>query len=144
MSAEGVTRRPPNLISAADNPDDAGGAVELKWEKSPGDNNINKLVSLYLVYRSESPLENYDIISELPSGTTHFTDSDDALINGKKYYYIVAAVYPGDTLFCQPSRAAIPKPQFFHTKRTLVLIFMLLYTGTTILFIKRARKGRAL
>jgi len=135
---------PPDGITAGDQPNDPGGAINIQWNKAPGDDETISLVSGYLIYRSPSPSGDFELISVLPSGSTNYTDSDTGLANGNQYYYKVASVYPADTLFSPVSRAAVPEPQFFHTKRILVFIFMLLYSGTTILFIITAKKGRKL
>ncbi len=134
----------PDGIIAQDQPNDPGGAIFIQWNKAPGDDEEHGLVTGYLIYRSPSPSGEFNLISILPSGSTDYTDSDTALVNGNQYFYRVASVYAADSSFSPVSQAAIPKPQFFHSKRILVFVFMLLYTGTTILFIVHAKKGRKL
>ncbi len=129
---------------AEDQPNDPGSAIIVRWNPAPGDNDKDSLVSGYLVYRSESPDGDFALISSLPTGSAEFTDSGDHLINGKQYFYKVASVYAADTLFSAVSDAAVPRPQFFHTRRLMVFIFMLLFSGTTVAFIIQAKKGRKL
>jgi len=139
-----VQQGPPTDIRAQDQPNDPGNAIIVDWSMAPGDDENEGTLSGYLIYRSESPDGDFELVSSLPKGSTQFTDSGDHLINGKPYFYKVASVYPADTLFSAVSQAAVPKPQFFHTKRLLVFIFMLLFSGTTVVFIIHAKKGREL
>ena len=134
----------PKNVIAKDQPNDAGSAVILEWTKAFGDDDVIKAIREYLIYRSTSAAGEYEFISSLPSGSTDFGDSDAILENGESYYYKVGTVSGNDTLFSEIAGPAIPKPQFFHTQRTLVFIFMLLYAGTTIYFIISARKGKKL
>ena len=134
----------PTNLSAVDLPNDAGGAILLSWQQAPGDNDIFRLVKEYLVYRSNDPEGEFGMVSSLPSGSSNFSDSDESIENGESYFFKVAAVYSADTLFSEIAGPAIPKPQFFHTKRTLVFLFMLFYSTATIFFILSARKGKKL
>jgi hypothetical protein len=134
----------PTNIIAKDQPNDAGSATTLQWNKALGDDPKSKAVSEYVIFRSTSSDNGFEFIATLPSGSTSFSDSDENLENGHSYYYIVGAVSASDTLFGQVAGPAIPKPQFFHTQRTLVFIFMILYAATTIFFIISARKGKKL
>lgn len=133
---------PPENIVAVDEPDDRGGAVNVAWTKAPGDD-ASKLVNGYLIYRSGSPEGDFKLISSLPPGSSDFTDSD-SLKNGVKYYYKVASIYSADTLNSAVSQPAVPKPQWFKKKQLPVFIFMLLFSGATIMLILYARKGRSL
>jgi hypothetical protein len=137
-----ITPGPPGNIVAVDKPDDRGGAVNVSWDKAPGDDK-SRLVTGYLVYRSESPEGGFELISSLPAGSTDFGDSD-GLKNGVNYYYKVASVYKADTLTSAISQAAVPRPQWFQLKLLAVFIFMLLFSGATVALIFLARKGRSL
>ena len=134
----------PAEIRAEDRPNDPGNAIIVDWGLAPGDNDKDGLVSGYLIYRSESPDDDFELISSLPTGSAQFIDSGNNLINGKRYFYRVASVYPADTLFSAVSQAAVPEPQFFNTKLIPIFLFMLLFSGATVLLIIQAKKGRAL
>jgi hypothetical protein len=137
-----ITPGPPGNIAAVDKPDDRGGAINIGWDKAPGDDK-SKLVTGYLIYRSSSPEGEFKLVSFLPPGSTAFTDSE-GLKNGENYYYKVATIYGADTLTSTISRAAVPRPQWFQMKLLAVFIFMLLFSGTTVALIFVARKGRSL
>jgi hypothetical protein len=132
----------PGNIIAVDKPDDPGGAVDVSWDKAPGDDQ-SKLVTGYLVYRSSAPEGGFELVSSLPPGATAFTDSD-GLRNGVQYYYRIASAYLADTLFSAVSGAAVPEPQWFHARRIPIFIFMILFSGATVVLILYARKGRSL
>jgi hypothetical protein len=132
---------PPSDIAAMDLPNDAGGAVEVSWARSPGDNAVFKTVQAYLLFRSERPDSGFVQLTRLPAGSGGYSDSDTSLVNGRGYYYRVAAVYKQDTLYSETAGPAVPQPQLFHSKRILVLLFMLLFSGAAIYLIGHSRKG---
>ena len=134
----------PDEINAKDQSNDPGNAIILEWNPAPGDDEENNLVSGYLIYRSDSPYGDFELISSLPMGSIQFLDSGGNLVNGKRYFYKVAAVYPADTLFSDISQAAVPRPQLFNTRLIPIFLFMLLFSGTTVAFIFHAKKGRRL
>jgi hypothetical protein len=63
-------------------------------------------------------------------------------VNGRKYYYKVAALYASDTFYSAVAGPAAPKPQFFHTQRIMVFVMMLLFSGVALYFIRHAKSGK--
>jgi len=133
---------PPTGISASDIDNDRGGSIILTWNKAPGDNPLFRTVKGYLVFRSTERDSNFAEITMLPAGLSSYSDA--GLENGKTYFYRVASIYKVDTLFADGTAEAVPSPQYFHTRRVLVLIFMLLFSGTAVFLITHAKKGREL
>jgi hypothetical protein len=133
---------PPAGISAADMPNDPGKGVEISWEKAPGDDDIFRKVDAYIIYRSNNPSGPFVFISKIPGGSSSYSDSDTILVNGNKYYYKVASLYDRDTLYSTVAGPAIPEPQLFHTQRIFVLAMMLLFSGTALFLIRRAKGGK--
>ena len=126
-------------LMASDKPNDEGGNIVLSWGKAPGDNGIFTAVKGYIVYRAEYPDSGFSEITRLPLGSNSFSDA--SLKNGKSYYYRLGAIYDHDTLYTAETAMAIPVPQFFHTKRLLVLISMFLFSGAAVFLITHAKKG---
>ncbi len=133
---------PPADVAAKDLPNDPGKGVIVTWSSAPGDNGIYHIVDGYLILRSLSPDGNFVLLSKIPGGSSDYSDSDTALVNGNKYYYKVGAIYPGDTLYSAVAGPAIPQPQFFHTGRVFAFAMMLLFSGGAMFFISKAKSGK--
>jgi hypothetical protein len=133
---------PPTNIRATDLPNDPGKGVEVSWNSAPADNEIFHKVDAYIVYRAQSPEGPFVFLSRIPGGSSGYSDSDTALVNGNKYYYKVASLYGNDTLFSTVAGPAIPEPQFYHTQRTFVLAMMLAFSGSALYLISRAKRGK--
>lgn len=132
----------PTNIRAGDLPNDPGKATIINWANAPGDNEVYHTVLGYLVYRAIEPNGNYTLLSRIPGGSNSYTDSDTSLVNGNRYFYKVASVYDKDTIYSAIAGPAIPEPQYFHTKRVVVLAMMLIFSGLSLFFIRRAKNGR--
>ena len=132
---------PPTDLTAGDLPNDPGRAITVAWRKAPGDNSIFHAVLGYLLFRSRSPDTGFVLLTRLPAGASGYSDSDTSLVNGENYYYKVASIYESDTLFTGVAGPAVPKAQFFHSKRFPVLLFMLLFTGTALYLISHSKRG---
>lgn len=132
---------PPTDLTAGDLPNDPGRAITVAWRMAPGDNSVFRTVLGYLVFRSTSPDTGFVLLTRLPAGASGYSDSDTSLVNGENYYYKSASIYESDTLFTGVAGPAVPRAQFFHSRRTLVLLFMLLFTGTAIYLISHSRRG---
>jgi len=130
---------PPGRLIAADAPNDAGGTIIVSWGKAPGDNGIFDTVKGYIVYRSEAPDTGFSMLTRLPAGSGSYSDASPE--NGRSYYYRVASIYADDTLMAAETAGAIPRTQFFHTRRILVLLFMLFFSGAAIFLISHSKKG---
>ncbi len=130
---------PPSNLLASDDPNDAGGTISISWGKAPGDNGIFNKVKRYIIYRSEFPDSGFAEVTRLPGGSNSY--SDGSLKNGKSYYYRVESVYADESTFAGETVMAIPRSQFFHTKRIPVLLFMLFFSGAALFMISHAKKG---
>jgi hypothetical protein len=133
---------PPANLRAEDQPNDPGGKIDVFWQKAPGDNGIFRTVKGYLVYRSEGPDTGFVLVTRLPTGSDEFSDA--SLQNGKEYYYKVASIYAEDTLFAEETASAKPRAQFFHTRRILTLLCMLMFSGAALFLISHSKRGASL
>lgn len=126
-----------------DLPNDPGKGIIVSWQKGPGDNDVFHTVVGYTVYRSQFADSGFSLISRIPGGSSSYSDSDTSLVNGWKYYFKVAALYENDTLFSSVVGPAVPEPQLFHKQRIVVLALMLLFSGSALFLISRARSGKS-
>jgi len=133
---------PPATVSAMDLPNDPGKGIIVSWQKAPGDNDVFHTVVGYAIYRSQFADSGFTLISRIPGGSSSYSDSDTSLVNGRKYYFKVAALYKNDTLYSSPAGPAVPEPQLFHKQRIVVLALMLLFSGSALFLISRARRGK--
>jgi len=123
-------------------PNDPGKGVEVRWEKAPGDNGVFHTLDAYIIFRSQSADRDFAFISKIPGGSSSYSDSDTSLVNGQNYYYKVASLYGSDTLFSGVAGPAVPRPQFFHTQRIVVFALMLLFSGSALFLVSRAKRGK--
>lgn len=85
---------PPAYLTAADKPNDQGGAIKLQWPLSADDNNTALgTVSEYVIYRKEAGVKNaeYTELARVPKQTKIYWDEDENLVIGGAYSYKVTA-----------------------------------------------------
>lgn len=135
-------------FAASDVPNDGGGAVELRWKRSPFDNTTlwfaapgdpGQVVKAYRISRSDSGTGEYRQLIELAAGTVSYLD--DGLENGRTYRYRLAAVGQGGGLSPAADAAATPRAAWFNGERANMLAGLLLVGGLLLFFIFRARAG---
>jgi hypothetical protein len=81
-----ATDAKPRMIAVFEAESNLPRRVELKWKPAPEDNDIVK----YVLYRSETPGENYQVIKKIHHFFKHYTDKD--LKDNTTYYYRVQAI----------------------------------------------------
>ncbi len=132
---------PPSGVTAFDTPNDAGRNITIDWQLSPDDVRGGKTVKGYDILRSESQEGEFEVVGSVVAGISTF--QDDKVDNHKGYFYKVKAK---DHLF---SESEIVGPvetsgQWYNTNRTVVLIFVVLFTTLVIYFVSSAKKGKKL
>ncbi len=136
-----VPPSPPSEVTAFDTPNDAGRNITLNWKLSPDDGGGRNTVKGYDILRSESREEQFEVVGSVVAGISTF--QDDQVENNKDYFYKVRAK---DYL---SSESGIVGPiqssgQWYNTGRTVVLVFVVIFTSLVIFFVNSARKGREL
>jgi hypothetical protein len=140
---------PPAHLTAIDAPNDPGGAIDLAWQPSPddrtpapGDTNAATLF-VYKVLRTIGPSDSLtEVGTALPGVTTY---RDNSVRDGVGYYYHLQAVGTDSSRAeTEPVGPAIASGQWFDTKKTVLLIFTVLFCGAVIVLIQQARAGREL
>lgn len=141
---------PPGNLKAKDTPNDNGHSITLSWDLSADDGGGSKSVLEYRVYRADAKDGPFILRDKSPAGSTQYVDmgsrendAKDYLPNGHDYYYKMRSntadtnVY-SETPVIGPIQAV---GQWYNTSRTLILLFVLLFTSLMVYFIIKARQG---
>jgi hypothetical protein len=129
---------PPTEIIAADKPNDAGFAIQLRWTLSPDDASIDG----YAILRRTSGDTVYSKIGSTMHGVTTF--EDEGVQDGVQYQYIVAAIGDSEMYYSEPSALATSYPQLFHKGRINVLLCIVAFALTLGYLVIKARTGKDL
>lgn len=129
--------RPPSNVVALDTPDDPGHSIDVSWNLSPDDEQLEN----YEILRAK-PGGEFELIGMAGRGMANFTD--DAARDGVEYRYKVAAVKEGESHLSEASNVAISSPQWFIKGYANVLIGVVVFSFCVIWFIHRARRGEPL
>ena len=132
---------PPSGVTAFDTPNDAGRNITLNWKLSSDDGGGRNTVMRYDILRSESRSGEFELVGSVVAGISTF--HDDKVENRKYYFYKIRAK---DHL---SSESEIVGPvetsgQWYNTNRTVVLIFVVLFTSLIIYFVNSAKRGKKL
>jgi hypothetical protein len=133
---------PPSEVIAGDTPYDAGGSIVIKWKTPMKEGIEDPAIIGYEILRSTNPDTGFEVItpSPLPVGSTQFTD--DSSENGVEYYYKVRALTQGGVgINSNASESAIASMQFYDSRRTIMLIGLILISILILFNIWRASKG---
>jgi hypothetical protein len=128
---------PPSNVSAIDTPNDGGKCITLFWELSPSDS----LLRSYNIYRAREDGQ-FRLIGAAKPGKTSYIDMDPVLENNVDYRYRIEAVI--DDARRTMSVETVPvsaSGQWFHSRKTNVLLFTIVFTILVIYYIFKARKG---
>ncbi len=149
--AEPAVPAPVSRFTAADVPNDGGGAVRLSWAPSPFDSAALRFaapdgparaVKAYRLFRSMGRSGEYSQLIEVGPGTTEFPD--EGLANGTAYHYRIQAVGAAGGLSPVLEASAVPRASWFNGERTNMVAALVLVAGILLLFIVRARSGVAM
>jgi hypothetical protein len=133
-----ISLAPPANVLATDKPNDAGSCVNICWDLSLDDDEVEK----YVIFRQTLPDTVLEKIGFLIKGSNFF--EDDNTDDLKEYRYIIAAYSDSETAYSQPSARVRSHAQFFHTGRINILISIIVFTGLLVFFVIHARSGRDL
>lgn len=133
--SQGLT--PPSNVTAVDTPNDDGSSITIKWGAAAEDSGI----SGYQILRQIADGELETIGDLLPVGTTTYVDS--SIEQGTVYTYIVRAVTETEaTVDSEQTTPVKGTGEWFHTGKTRLLIFMLLFSAIIAWNIYDARSGK--
>jgi hypothetical protein len=132
----------PTNVTAADNPDDKGGIINISWEKSADDGAGANNVTEYEILKSTERDGVYEHIGGTAAGATYFSDSN--VKNKVKYFYKVRAISAWGTSESLPSVAASSRVQWFNFSRLTLFLLSAIIGFAIFYFISRAKGGRRL
>jgi len=145
-----VTPVMPTNVVVRDNPNDAGGSIEISWDLSVDDHEGGK-VDGYYIMRSNDRRGEFTEVGDVVAGKNDFIDNSTT--DGRDYYYQVAAFNAqreaGETLWQVRSESDVVGPvrssgQWFDMRRFNVLIGTIFVCTAIIGMIYRARRGKEL
>ena len=125
-------------VSAADVPDDAGGAIRVSWSLSE---EAATTVSAFEILRYTAGQEPDSIGLALRTDREY---TDEQAEDGTPYQYVVRAVTPEGSSDSEASPAAAAGPQWFAFGRSSILIVGLLFCIFVLYYIRRARVDTSL
>lgn len=133
VSASGLT--PPLKVAAIDAPNDGGGSVSVTWSPAAG-------AARYRIERAGKDGEFAEIDIAGASATSY---TDQAAAIGTPFRYRVVAVDAGGgEAASAPTAAVASSPQWFNTYLTGVALAIVLFVGTIVYFVRRAKRGEHL
>lgn len=136
---------PPGNVTAADVPNDPGGAIDVSWTLSPDDRvpdpGDSQAVTV-LTYRVLRAANGDSLVEagQVLAGETGFRDAE--LADQLPFVYRIEAIGSDSSrAMSPPSRPVSASGQWFDTRKTVLLIFMVAFCGAVILLIQHARRG---
>ncbi len=143
-SAAGMARvapQPPAGLTGDDEPNDAGRALDLKWQLSPDDSLGHHKVLQYYIERATDPAGPWTIVDSVLARTMAYVDQ--SVRRNTDYFYRVSAVGPGGITPARsvtgPLRAT---SSWFNDRRYSVLVGSILFFGFVLFFMSIAQSGR--
>jgi hypothetical protein len=133
---------PPEGVSLADTPNDAGTRIDITWTISRSESIIPGSIIEYHIMRAESPDSEFVRVGTVPAGTASY--SNDGTEPGKPYWYRVKAVGVDSEAASETAGPGYSKMQWFDRGRWSVLVLTVLTCALVIIFIEVAkrRKGK--
>lgn len=135
---------PPEDVQAMDTPRDGGLSLTIRWQRPTGE---EEGFSGYRIYRSDSAGGEFRLVGEVDRNTTEYQNIPNDSIKvrmGKEYYYKVAAY---DSLGEAMSEAVGPvksRPTWFDIHRLPILVAIVLFFGSVLVFFRITKRGRGL
>ena len=127
-------------LTALDTPNDHGGSITVEWTVFEHDTTIAQ----YCLLRAKEIQGDYDTVAVLHSGVRRYIDQSPELRNGQSYYYRLEGGRSGGALVSLEAGPVVPRGQWYHTGKTVVLTFALVFSALVLVMIRRARSGEAL
>ena len=137
-----VTVAPPAALQAKDTPDDGGGSLTLTWKLSPDDSEQLGDIDGYEIFRVSRADTAIELITLASDNTTSYADAD--LEGGQEYSYAVRARKGDSVSPLVYSNFARPKVNWFRRYRLNMLVFLVVFSASVLLFIRSAKRGKSL
>ena len=142
---------PPTDLTVFDTPNDNGHSLSLTWKLSADDGSGSNNVTMYEISRAESPEGEFVSSGVVAAGVSRYDDkgdkdkgSENYLPSGRSYYYKVRAKVGEVYSESEIAGPAAAKGQWYHTGKTIVLLFVGIFMVFVLIFIKQAQSGKEL
>jgi hypothetical protein len=129
-------------LEVRDTPNDGGGSLTLSWKPSPIDKEEIGDMEGYEIFRATRADTTLKFVAQVPDNTTSFTDT--GLDDKEEYVYAIRAK---NTPIYSPldySDFARPRINWFRSYRLNMLILLIIFSASVLLFIRSAKKGKSL
>jgi len=141
--------KPPGEVIASDTPNDAGGSITIKWERSPDDIAGVAGFGGYNILRGTSPDGPFESIGETsgggdPDDPMHKTYLDNNTTDGVAYYYAIDSKLNGTMARAITATAIVSKQQWFNFGLVNMLIATVFLISAILYFISSAKSGKKL
>ncbi|MGB2770206.1 MAG: fibronectin type III domain-containing protein [Candidatus Zixiibacteriota bacterium] len=137
-----ITIAPPADLQVNDTPDDGGGSLTLTWKLSPDDTEEMGDIEGYEIFRASRRDTSLKLISMVGDNTTSFTDV--GLERGQEYSYALRAKRGDSNSLLVYSDFAQPKINWFRSYRLNMLVLLLVFSASVLLYIRSAKGGKSL
>lgn len=129
-------------LEVKDTPNDGGGSLTLTWKPSPDDKEKIGDIDGYEIFRASRADTTIKLITLVADNTTSFTDDG---VEGKGEYFYAIRAKKGD-FFSELifSDFARPKINWFRTTRVNMLVLLLIFSASVLLYIRSAKGGKSL
>ena len=131
-------------LHVADQPNDDGTRLKIKWEPLPPSELAAIDPEMYNLERSFEGTDSFVVVSQISRKDTTFTFIDGGLTAGRQYYYRLDYI---DSLIAWQSPLAgpaTPEENWYNIARTNVLIGIIVVGLIVAMFIYRGRRGKSL
>ncbi|MBM3329998.1 MAG: fibronectin type III domain-containing protein [Calditrichaeota bacterium] len=122
-------------LTGKDVPHDGGGRIELEWTMHESSNTFEQ----YRIYRTSAGEAGWKLAGTVDGSTTTFTD--DGLVDGSKYHYMVRAVALQMILESMPAMNLASEKSWFDMRKINLLVIALLVIVAVIYYTLLAGRG---
>ena len=133
---------PPFDLKVKDTPNDGGGSLTLTWELSPMDGKQIGDMDGYQIFRATRSDAALKLIGQVGDNTTTFTDI--GLDDKQEYVYAIQVKKGTSYSGIAYSNFVFPKVNWFRTNRINLLVLLLIFSSSVLLFIRSAKSGKGL
>lgn len=133
---------PPFDLKVKDTPNDGGGNLDLFWKPSPDDKEQIGDIDGYEIFRATRSDTVLKLISQVGDNTSTFADV--GLNNKEEYVYAIRAKKGDFYSNLEYSNFALPKINWFRSNRTNMLVLLLIFSSSVLLYIRSAKSGKGL
>ena len=133
---------PPLDLQVKDTPNDGGTSLTITWKLSLNDKEKVGDIDGYEIFRATKNDTTFKLITQVADNITSFTDV--GLDNKEEYSYGIRTKKGDFSSELIYSNFARPKVNWFRTNRTNMLVFLLIFSASVLLYIRSTKRGKSL